>query len=52
MQIYSSMPDHGVNGEGWPAAPMWASKYTIENYVRQVRFFFFAWTLQLASSEA
>ena len=37
LQIYSSMPDHNVSGQGWPAAPLWASKYTIENYVRQVR---------------
>lgn len=34
--IYSSMPDHSVYGKGWPAAPLWASKFTIENYIRQV----------------
>ena len=34
--IYSSMPDHSVYGKGWPAAPLWASKFTVENYVRQV----------------
>ena len=34
--IYSSMPDHSIYGKGWPAAPLWASKFTIENYVRQV----------------
>ena len=34
--IYSSMPDHSVYGMGWPAAPLWASKFTVENYIRQV----------------
>jgi len=34
--IYSSMPDHSVYGKGWPAAPLWASKFTVENYIRQV----------------
>ena len=34
--IYSSMPDHSIYGKGWPAAPLWATKFTIENYVRQV----------------
>jgi len=33
------MPDHSVHGKGWPAAPLWASKYAVENYVRQVRSF-------------
>ena len=34
--IYSSMPDHGTFGRGWPSLPMWSTKFTIENYVRQV----------------
>ena len=34
--IYSSMPDHGVHGKGWPSLPMWSVKFTVENYVRQV----------------
>ena len=34
--IYSSMPDHSVYGRNWPAVPLWAVKFTIENYVRQV----------------
>lgn len=34
--IYSSMPDHSIYGMGWPAAPLWASKFTVENYIRQV----------------
>jgi len=34
--IYSSMPDHSIYGKGWPAAPLWASKFTVENYIRQV----------------
>ena len=34
--IYSSMPDHSIYGKGWPAAPLWAAKFTIENYIRQV----------------
>lgn len=37
--IYSSMPDHSVYGMGWPAAPLWASKFTVENYIRQVSTF-------------
>lgn len=35
--IYSSMPDHSVFGKGWPALPMWSVKFTVENYIRQVR---------------
>lgn len=35
--IYSSMPDHSVYGKGWPALPMWSVKFTVENYIRQVR---------------
>ncbi|WPH03895.1 NmrA-domain-containing protein [Acrodontium crateriforme] len=34
--IYSSMPDHSVFGEDWRGLPMWASKFAIENYVRQI----------------
>lgn len=34
--IYSSMPDHGTFGRGWPSLPMWSTKFTIENYIRQV----------------
>lgn len=33
--IYSSMPDHSVYGP-WPALPLWACKFTVENYVRQL----------------
>ncbi len=33
--IYSSMPDHSTYpGKNWKALPLWASKFTIENYVR------------------
>lgn len=34
--VYSSMPDHGIYGHGWPSLPHWSVKYTIEQYVRQV----------------
>ena len=34
--IYSSMPDHGVFGKGWPSLPNWSSKFTIENYIKQI----------------
>jgi uncharacterized protein YbjT (DUF2867 family) len=34
--VYSSMPDHSVYGEDWRALPLWASKFAIENYVRQI----------------
>ena len=34
--IYSSMPDHSVYGEGWPSLPLWSTKYTVENYIRQI----------------
>ena len=34
--IYSSMPDHSIYGHGWPALPLWAPKYTVENYIRQL----------------
>ncbi len=33
--IYSSMPDHGIYGKGWPSLPMWSVKFTVENYIRQ-----------------
>lgn len=35
--IYSSMPDHSVYGQEWPGLPMWSVKFTVENYIRQVR---------------
>ena len=34
--IYSSMPDHTVYDEGWPALPQWSTKFTVENYIRQI----------------
>jgi uncharacterized protein YbjT (DUF2867 family) len=34
--VYSSMPDHSTFGENWRALPMWASKFAIENYIRQI----------------
>ncbi|KAL9614456.1 MAG: hypothetical protein Q9167_001059 [Letrouitia subvulpina] len=34
--IYSSMPDHGAFGRGWPTLPMWGVKFTVENYIRQI----------------
>ncbi|KAF2769717.1 NmrA-domain-containing protein [Teratosphaeria nubilosa] len=34
--IYSSMPDHSSFDQGWRALPMWASKFAVENYVRQI----------------
>lgn len=34
--IYSSMPDHGIYGRGWPSLPMWSVKFTVENYIRQI----------------
>lgn len=34
--IYSSMPDHGVYGKGWPGLPLWSVKFTVENYIRQI----------------
>jgi uncharacterized protein YbjT (DUF2867 family) len=34
--IYSSMPDHSIYGRGWPALPNWSSKFTVENYIRQL----------------
>ena len=34
--IYSSMPDHSVHDARWPALPLWACKFTVENYIRQL----------------
>ena len=34
--IYSSMPDHSTFDPDWRALPMWATKFAIENYVRQI----------------
>ncbi|KAK4544209.1 hypothetical protein LTR36_004419 [Oleoguttula mirabilis] len=30
------MPDHSTYGEDWKALPMWATKFAVENYVRQI----------------
>ncbi|KAF2140335.1 uncharacterized protein K452DRAFT_253111 [Aplosporella prunicola CBS 121167] len=35
--IYSGMPDHSIyEGRSWKALPMWAQKFAVENYVRQI----------------
>jgi hypothetical protein len=34
--IYSSMPDHSVHNPQWPALPLWACKFAVENYIRQL----------------
>ncbi|KAF2718970.1 NmrA-domain-containing protein [Polychaeton citri CBS 116435] len=34
--VYSSMPDHSIFNNEWRALPMWASKFAVENYVRQL----------------
>ena len=34
--VYSSMPDHGIFGKGWPSLPLWSCKFTVENYIRQI----------------
>lgn len=34
--VYSSMPDHSIHDPRWPALPLWACKFTVENYVRQL----------------
>ena len=34
--IYSSMPDHSIHNPRWPALPLWACKFTVENYIRQL----------------
>ncbi|KAJ4502432.1 hypothetical protein HRR83_005528 [Exophiala dermatitidis] len=34
--VYSSMPDHSIHNPNWPALPLWACKFTVENYIRQL----------------
>lgn len=34
--LYGSMPDHSIQDPKWPALPMWAPKFTVENYIRQI----------------
>lgn len=34
--VYSSMPDHSVHNANWPALPLWACKFAVENYIRQL----------------
>jgi len=34
--VYSSMPDHSIHRAEWPALPLWAGKFTVENYIRQL----------------
>lgn len=34
--VYSSMPDHSIYGNNWPALPLWSAKFTVENYIRQI----------------
>ncbi|GAM84038.1 hypothetical protein ANO11243_020290 [Dothideomycetidae sp. 11243] len=34
--IYSSMPDHSIYNPEWKALPLWAQKFAVENYVRQI----------------
>jgi uncharacterized protein YbjT (DUF2867 family) len=34
--VYSSMPDHSVHNPQWLPLPMWACKFTVENYIRQL----------------
>lgn len=34
--VYSSMPDHSTHHPQWPALPLWACKFTVENYIRQL----------------
>ena len=34
--VYSSMPDHSIHNPEWPALPLWACKFTVENYIRQL----------------
>ncbi|MCJ1485687.1 hypothetical protein MMC06_005862 [Schaereria dolodes] len=34
--IYSGMPDHSIFGKGWPGLPQWSTKFTVENYIRQI----------------
>ena len=34
--VYSSMPDHSIYNSDWKALPLWAQKFAVENYVRQL----------------
>lgn len=34
--VYSSMPDHSTFGKGWKPLPLWAQKFRVEQYVRQL----------------
>lgn len=34
--IYSSMPDHSTFNQDWRSLPLWAQKFSVENYVRQI----------------
>ncbi|KAF2871333.1 NmrA-like family-domain-containing protein [Massariosphaeria phaeospora] len=34
--IYSSMPDHSVFDRKWRALPLWAPKFAVERYIRQI----------------
>lgn len=34
--VYSSMPDHSIYDDQWTPLPMWADKFTVENYIRQI----------------
>ncbi|KAF4555165.1 Nitrogen metabolite repression protein nmr [Elsinoe fawcettii] len=34
--VYSSMPDHSIYNPEWKALPLWAQKFAVENYVRQI----------------
>ncbi|KAL1632568.1 hypothetical protein SLS56_003467 [Neofusicoccum ribis] len=34
--IYSSMPDHSIYDKGWRALPLWANKFAVENFIRQI----------------
>jgi len=34
--VFSSMPDHSIFGQGWPALPLWSNKFVVENYIRSI----------------
>ncbi|PNS16545.1 Isotrichodermin C-15 hydroxylase [Sphaceloma murrayae] len=34
--VYSSMPDHSIYNPEWKALPLWAQKFSVENYIRQI----------------
>jgi len=34
--VYSSMPDHSIYNREWKALPLWAHKFAVENYIRQL----------------